>query len=425
MTGASIPSPQFPTHTLQNGLRIVAQPMNGVESFALGFCIATGARDEPPTEAGISHFIDGLAFQGTAQRGVRALTEAFEDLGARHDAGSSVELFWYTAQVLGRHLNEITPLLAEVVRQPRFDPEEAEKIRDRLLQELAQLEDEPMQKVFELLQSEFFFGHPYGNSPQGTEETIKRLQPEQIRAFWTQTHLPNNTIVAAAGKLDFDALVQAVEATCGDWGSGPILPLPAPPVFAPRVLVEQRESNQQHIGIGIPGVKVGDRDYYAVALLSTILGGTMNSRLFLEVREKRGLAYGVGASALSLRDAGMIRIYAGTVPPKAHETVQVIRDELRKLEQDGVQEEELERAKTVLKSNVIMRSESTRVRRNVIGASTWYEGRVRSLDEVRGLIEAVTCADVRAAAQRLGIGTQFTLAAIGPRSAEELLGNEH
>jgi predicted Zn-dependent peptidase len=162
-----------------------------------------------------------------------------------------------------------------------------------------------------------------------------------------------------------------------------------------------------------------------MALMTTILGSGMNSRLFNEVREKRGLAYGVGASVVALRSAGLIRIYAGTVPPKAHETVAVTLEELRKLEADGVREDELERAKTSLKSRVIMGGESTRVRRGAIGSSLWYEGRVRTLDEIRTLIEAVTTTQIRDVARRLRIGSLYTVTGIGPRSAEELLGNEH
>lgn len=425
MTDSHTQGSPFPTHTLANGLRIVAQPMGGVESLALGFCVATGARDENQQDAGASHFIDGLAFQGTALRDTRALTEAFEDVGARRDAGAGIELFWYAAQALGRHLDTLVPLLAEVVRYPRFDPVEAEKVRDRQLQELAALEDEPAQKVMDLLQREYFHGHPYGHSILGTPESVRALYPDDLRAFWSRTQLPNNTIVAAAGKLDFAALVRAVEAACGDWQGAPLIDLPEPPVTEPRVAVEVRESNQQHIGIGVQGVPVGHPDYYAVNLLATVLGGSMSSRLFTEVREKRGLAYGVGASASSMRNAGVVRIYAGTVPAKAHETVAVTLEELRKLESDGVSEAELVRAKTVIKSRVIMGGENTRVRRNVIASSLWYENKVRTLDEVRALIDAVTTDSIREAAARLRIGSRYTLTAIGPRSAEELLGNEH
>ena len=153
-----------------------------------------------------------------------------------------------------------------------------------------------------------------------------RSPPINLRAFWQRTHVPNNTIVAAAGKLDFDALVRAIEAACSDWTPGELPTLPATPEYAPRVLVLQRDSNQEHIGIGVEGVGMGDPEYYTVALLATILGGSMNSRLFSEVREKRGLAYGVGAYPGSLQRAGIIRIYAGTTPQKAHETVEVILD---------------------------------------------------------------------------------------------------
>ncbi|MGH2411784.1 MAG: M16 family metallopeptidase, partial [Chloroflexota bacterium] len=341
-------------------------------------------------------------------RDTRALTEAFEDLGARRDASAGTELFWYAAQALGRHMDVLVPLMAEVVRRPRFDPEEAEKVRDRQLQELAALEDEPAQKVLDLLQREYFHGHPYGHSVLGTPASVRALQPADLRAFWARTQLPNTTIVAAAGKLDFDRLVTAVEAACGDWEPGAMLPLPGAPATEPRVAVITRESNQQHIGIGLAGVPVGHPDYYAVSLLATILGGSMNSRLFTEVREKRGLAYGVGAASASMRDAGMIRIYAGTVPAKAHETVAVTLDELRKLERGGVSDGELSRAKTVIKSRVVMGGENTRVRRNVIASSLWYENKVRTLDRVRALIDAVTAAQIQEAAVRLQIGSRYT-----------------
>lgn len=412
----------FPTHTLANGLRIVAQPMLGVESLALGFCVATGAGNEEPYEAGASHFIDGLAFQGTALRDTRALTEAFEDLGARRDASTGSELFWYASQALGRHMEALVPLMAEIVHFPRFDPIEAEKVRDRQLQELAALEDEPGQKVMSLLQREYFHGHPYGNPVLGTPESVRALRLDDLRAFRSRTQMPNNTIVAAAGKLDFDHLVAAIEASCGDWAPGIPLALPAAPQAEPRVVGEVRESNQQHIAIGVAGVPMGHPDYYAVNLLTTVLGGGMNSRLFTEVREKRGLAYGVGAGSASMRTAGMIRVYAGTVPAKAHETVAVTLEELRKLEAFGVSDEELTRAKTMIKSRVIMGGENTRVRRNVIGSSLWYENKVRTLAEVRGLIDAVTVDQVREAAVSLRVGSRFTLTTIGPRTAEEIAG---
>jgi predicted Zn-dependent peptidase len=424
MTIANTETSPFPRHVLDNGLQIVAQPMHGVESLALGFCIAAGARDEQPGEAGISHFIDGLAFQGTARRDVRAVTESFEDLGARHDASAGTELFWYTTLTLGRNMAQVVPLLAEIVREPLFDPAETEKVRDRQLQELAALEDEPMQKVLEVLQREFFAGHPYGNSTLGSVESVRAITPQMLRSFWQASHHPNTTIVAAAGKLDFDQLVRAIEASCADWTPGPARPLPGAPSYEPRVVVLVRESNQEHIGLGVEGVPFGHPDYYAMLLLSTVLGGSMNSRLFTEVREKRGLAYGVGAYPLAMRDAGMIRIYAGTVPAKAHETVAVILEELRKLEADGVSDEETTRAKTVLKSRVIMAGENTRVRRNAIGSAIWYEGKVRTLEEIRALVEAVTPAHIQATARRLRISSQYTLAAIGPRTAEELLGHE-
>jgi predicted Zn-dependent peptidase len=188
--------------------------------------------------------------------------------------------------------------------------------------------------------------------------------------------------------------------------------------------VVRKDSAQQHIGMGFPAVPAGSDDFYAMALLATTLGGSMNSRLFLEVREKRSLAYGIGAYFTPLKDAGFVRIYAGTVPEKADQTVAVVLDELGKLERDGVTEDELRRAKTLLKSNVIMRSESTAVRRRTIATSWWYEGRIRTLEEIKERIDAVTTDDVKRLAGALGLTTNVVLTAIGPRSQEELTGGK-
>ena len=232
MTVAETTQSPFPTHVLANGLRIVAQPMSGVESLAVGLCVATGSKDEQPELAGITHFIDGLAFQGTERHSVRDLTEAFEDLGARYDASAGTELTWYTALALGRDLDRLVPLIVEVCRYPLFDPEETEKVRDRQLQELAGLEDEPMQKVLDVLQREFFLGHPYGNSVLGEVDAVKAISVQDLKACWQGTHHPNNTIFAAAGKLEFSHLVRAVESACGDWPSGEVSQLPDPPAMS-------------------------------------------------------------------------------------------------------------------------------------------------------------------------------------------------
>jgi len=422
MTGLDTSEQTFPRHRLANGLQIVAQPMPGVESVALGFTIGAGARNERPDEAGVSHFVESLAYQGTATRDVQALTEAFEDIGATPGSGADTEFSSYAVSVLGRNLAPALELLTDVVLHPGFAEGEVPKARDRILQEIAQIEDEPMRKVLDLLRREYFKGHPLGNEVTGTTETVSALARAGLQDYWRRRYTAGNTILSVAGKVDFDQFVRQAEELCQDWPAGEGSGIP--PVPAPRrhAVVLHKESTQQHIGIGFPAVPIVSDDYYAMALMIATLGGSMNSRLFLEVREKRSLAYGIGAYYTPLKEAGFVRVYAGTTPEKADQSVAVILDELSKLEQGGVTEDELRRAKTLLKSNVIMRSESTGARRRAIATGWWYEGRIRTLDEIRNDIDAVTTDGIKRLAGSLGMTTNVVLTAIGPRSEEELTG---
>lgn len=422
MSAVDLSEQLFPRRRLANGLQIIAQPMQGVESVSLGYLIAAGARNEQPHEAGISHFVESLGFQGTAHRSVQELTEALEDIGARYDSGAETEFSGYSAGVLGRNLAPALDLLTDVTLHPGFVPDEIPKARDRILQEIAQLEDEPMRKVLDLLRREYFKGHPLGNDVVGTTETIAALTRDDLRDYWRRQYTAGNVVLSVAGKFDFDTLVRQVEDLCASWPPGEAAPMPPVPPPQRHATVVHKDSAQQHIGLGFPAVPVGSDDYYAMSLLATTLGGSMNSRLFLEVREKRSLAYGIGAYFTPLKETGFVRIYAGTVPDKADQTVSVILGELGKLEGDGVDEDELARAKTLLKSNVIMRSESTGVRRRTIATSWWYERRVRTLEEIKERIDAVTTDQVKRLAGSLGMTTNVVLTAVGPRSEKELTG---
>lgn len=422
MTTAEESEQMFPRRRYANGLQLVAQPMEGVESVAIGYLVAAGARHEGAREAGISHFVESLGFQGTAERGVQELTEAFEDIGAHPGSSADSEFSSYSVSVLGRNLAPALELLTEVVLRPGFVPDEVPKARDRLLQEIAQVEDEPMRKVLDLARRDYFAGHPLGNDVLGTVESVSGITREDLQGYWRRRYTAGNTVLAVAGKLDFEAVARQVEQLCAAWPSGEDSASAPPPAPERRATVLHKETMQQHICISFPGLAVGHPDYYALSLMIATLGGSMNSRLFLEVREKRSLAYGVGAYFTPLKETGLVRVYAGTVPEKADETVRVILDELAKLEDGGVSEEELRRAKTLLKSNLIMRSESTSVRRRAIAASWWYEGRIRTLEDIKTRIDGVTTEGIKRLAASLGMTSTVVLTAIGPRSQEELTG---
>ena len=410
----------FPTHQLANGMWIVGQPMAGVQSVGLGLMVIAGARDEPPPLAGVAHFVESIAFQGTQHRDARELTEGFEAIGARYGGSAGTEFTWYSAQVLGRNLAPALELLADVARYPAFPEADVPKVQSWLLQEIAQMEDQPMSLVGELLARTYFAGHPLGKSVHGTRETIAAIDQQTLRDFWSSQYAPNRTILAVAGAIDFAEVTRQAEQLLGDWQAG--APEPELPGFTPepRYATLQRESNQQHIAMACPAVDINDPDYFTCAVLSTILGGGMNSRLFDEVREKRGLAYGVGSSVGALKTLGMLRVYAGTTPEKAHETVAVVKDELRRLADEGVTDEEVRLAQTSLKSSIVMRNESTGARRTVIGAQWWYRRAIRTLEETRQEIEAVTVERVNELARRLKFTDNLTIVTIGPRTVEEL-----
>lgn len=421
MTANASAAEVFPTHRLANGLQIVMQPMVGVQSAALGLMVIAGARDETAADSGIAHFVESIALQGTQHRDARALTEAFEAIGARHGASAGTEYSWYSAQVLGRHVPAALELLADIVRWPGFPADEAPKVQSRLLQEIAQMEDQPMALVGELMARTYFGDHPLGNSVHGRRETIQAIDVPALQRFWNQTYAPNRTLLAVAGNFDVAAVVAQADDLFGDWPAG--VAEEPPPAFMPtrRRATLQRESNQQHLALAWPAITPTDPDYYTGLVLVDILGGGMNSRLFDEVREQRGLAYGIGAGLSGLKAHGLMRVYCGTTPEKAHESVTVIVEQLHRLVDGGVTGDELRLAQTSLKSSIVMRNESSGARRSVIGTQWWLRGAVRTLEETRQEIEAVTIERVNALARRLAPPANLTLVTIGPRTAEELM----
>lgn len=413
----------FPRHQLGNGLRIIGQPMPNLESVSVGLMIGAGSRDERAAQTGLSHLVEMMGYQGTQHRDARALTEAFDRLGARKTSGTDLEYTTYSAMALGSQLVPLVELLADVVRYPGFDPDEYPKAQDRVLQEIAEREDVPLRKIMDLLRRAYFGAHPYGNERLGEPQNVASTPLDALHTYWGERYGPRNTILAVAGKVDWDAFVARAEALLGDW-QGPAQRTQGNGVTpAARVVLEHKESNQQHIGLAVPGVAFSDPDRYTMAVLSTLLGGSMNSRLFVEVREKRGLVYSVGAFPFSLETAGLLGIYAGTTPDKADQTVAVCAEQLRRLEDEPPTDEEVERAKIVLKADVIMRSESSDARRRSIATGWWYEGKVRTLEEIAQTIDAVDAGRIQAMCRRLEMSKHIAIAAIGPVAEEGLLKN--
>jgi predicted Zn-dependent peptidase len=412
----------FLTKLLDSGVQVVGQPMEGVESVGIGILVGTGARDETREAFGISHFTDQMLFRGTEHFSARELSEKFDALGISYDASAGLEMTLVSAVLLGDKVAEAVDLLADVLRFPSFPDEDIEQVRALILQELKQREDQPGQKVMDSLRQKFFAGSPLGNDVLGTEETVSSISRSALREYWRDRFTSNNMIVSIAGKFDWDRLVEQLERVTASWFSGRGRMLLREPQPNTGIEVIERDLEQEHLGFAFPGVAYVDPHYYAGALFAQALGGSSNSRLFQEVREKRGLAYAVQARFDGLEKTGFFRIYAGTTAERAHESVRVIMDELAKAQADGITEEELQRSKIRLKSQLVMRSESTSSRMVSNLRSWWFEEELHTLEDVTQRIERVTVEEIQQLAQVLDISHKLGAVALGPRKEDELFG---
>lgn len=413
-------SENFYVEQLESGVQVVGQPMDGVQSAAIGILVGTGARDERPEQSGISHFTEQLLFRGTEHLDARQLSDRFDALGISRDSSAGLEMTVVTSSLIGDRMPAAIDLLADVLRYPSFPPDSVDSVRTLILQEIRQREDRPAQKVMELLRQRFFAGSPLGNDVLGSPETLGALRRDDLVAYWTDRYTANNMIVSVAGRLEWEAVADQLRRVTASWPVGRGRMTIGEPAARSGAGVVQREAAQEHIGFAFPGVPAGDPEYYATSLLAVALGGSANSRLFREVREKRGLAYAVQARFDGLEKTGMVRIYVGTSAERAHQSVEVVFEELRKLESDGITDDELRRAKTRLKSQLVMRSESTSSRMAANLRSWWFEQKLYGLEEVKARIDGVSVEQVSNLVQRLGVTSTLTAVAIGPREEEDL-----
>lgn len=422
--GAKMESQEtFVTELLDSGLRVVGQPMVGVESAAIGFLVGAGARDDSPRAHGVSHFTEQMLVRGTHRFDARQLSDRFDSLGISYDTSAGIEMSIVNAVLLGDRWHDALELLGEVVFAPTFPEESVDNVRSVLLQEIRQREDQPAQKVFDLARRQLFAGSPLAHDVLGSEESIDGMTRRDLVEYWTQRYTVPNSLVSIAGKFDWDGVVARLTELSKAWpGIGSRTSVESP-ASSSSVLVVERDTNQEHLGFALPAVSASDPDYYVAALFAQVVGGISVSRLWREVREKRGLAYAVQARFDGLEKSGLFRVYCGTSADRAHESVEVILDELRGVRTNPITEAELHLAKTKLKSQFVMRSESTSARMVANLRSWWFEERLRPLGEVSERIEHVSVQDVQRLVERLDIPNQLAAVAVGPRKEDELFGH--
>ncbi len=399
---------------MPNGMTLLGQKMDHVSSAAMTLAIPAGAAYDPPGSEGAAAVSAEWCFRGAGQRDSRQLHQALDALGCqRHQSTQSEHLVFSTAQ-LGRNLADVLTVYADILCRTRLDAETFEPCRGLTLQDLAALEDEPAKKCNMMLR-EKFYPAPLGRCVYGTADSLKSLSPQTVAEHLRDRLGPRGTILAIAGKIDWPEFCDIAEEHFGDWANNDMATLQTQ-VSKPSVTHLAKDSAQTHIAIAYRSATIASKHYYAARMAETILSGGMSSRLFTEVREKRGLVYHVSCRYHSVKDHAGMFAYAGTTPAKAQETFDVIVQELRRLTKD-IHLSEMDMARTQLKSSLIMHNESTESRSASL-VSDWYHlRRLRSLSELSQAIDNVTIDDVLAYLREYPAGN-FTVLVIGPQSIE-------
>ncbi|HEY6671485.1 MAG TPA: pitrilysin family protein [Solirubrobacterales bacterium] len=398
---------------LDSGTRVVTEAVPSVRSVALGLWVRTGSRDETPAQAGVSHFLEHLLFKGTKRYSAIEIAEIFDGLGASVNAATGKESTNLYARFLDTHTEEAFDLLAEMLLGPTYPEIDSE--REVVLEEIAMYEDEPQDKVHDVLDRAVFGGHPLGRRVLGEAEVISSIPIPEIDAYHRARYTGANIVVAAAGNVDHDAIVELTRrhveppAAAGDGAA-----LEAPQLDGAQVAFQQKDTEQFHICFGGPGIDLADERRYALTILDAVFGGSTSSRLFREVREKRGLAYAVGSYTQQYVDSGMIGLYVGTREDNVEEACGIIGRELGSIHAEGITDEELARAKEHVKGRMVLSSESTAARMGRIGKAVLFDTPLLTLDELLEKVDAVTGEGVAELARDLYEPASLSAAAIAP-----------
>jgi len=404
---------------LSNGVTVLTESLDSVRSVALGIWFAVGSRDESPEEAGMSHFMEHMMFKGTPTRTAADISETFDRLGAELNAFTSKEYTCYYSRVIDEHVPTAIEVLADMVCNAELADRACWKERQVVLEEIARAEDTPEDRIHELFARALWPAHPIGLPILGKKTTVGRFNHRAAVDFRTRHYLTGNCVVAAAGNVDHDALVRLVRTHLA-LPQGPRSERPAATsASAGRVKVMTKDTEQAHICYGVSCLDARHPDRFALAVVDTVLGGGMSSRLFQEIREKKGLAYSVYSFHALYQDTGQWTVYAGTRPEKAGQVLSLIRSEIDRLLESGLTDEELARAKESIKGHLVLGLENTRNRMTRLGKNAVTGGELLSVDEVVERIDAVDLDATRRVTEEV-LSSEPVLAVIGPYSKSDV-----
>jgi predicted Zn-dependent peptidase len=420
------PLPEPARTEYASGLRVITEEMPGTRSVAFSVWVGVGSRDERPPIAGASHFLEHLLFKGTSTRDAREIAEAFDAVGGDLNAFSAKEYTCYYCRVLDRDLPVAVEHMCDMIQHSVLDKQDFEAERLVILEEIHMHEDDPGDLIHDLFAETLWKGHPLGRPVLGTRETIGSVSRDQVRRFYTTRYQPSHFVVAAAGNLKHDELCALIEAGMDTGarvgpGRAPLVRSPGSvPPPSGKTLVHPRKTEQAHICLGTNAYSRQDPERFAFGVVNSALGGGMSSRLFQEVREKRGLAYAVYSYHSMFTETGQFVAYAGSTPSKAKDVLAIIKDQIQDIAAGRLSEGELERAKGHMKGALVLSLEDTSGRMSRIGKSEISHGEILSVDEVLARIDAVTLDEASDVARQV-FERPMALAVVGP-FAEDAFG---
>ncbi|HWQ89831.1 MAG TPA: pitrilysin family protein [Desulfitobacteriaceae bacterium] len=403
---------------LANGVRIVTEEIEHVRSISLGLWVGAGSRDEEEGFEGITHFIEHMFFKGTAKRTARELAEALEAVGGQLNAFTTKEYTCYYAKVLDEDLDLAIEVLSDMFFASLFSEEEIEKEKKVVIEEIKMYEDTPDELINDLFTEFVWNDHPLGRSVLGTVESIGSLNREKILHYMEKHYAPDNLVIAVAGKIRTDEILQKLSPLFREFRHGGRRVLAGIPVGQARESYVPKDTEQMHLVIGVPGLGQNDEDIYCLHVINNILGGGLSSRLFQEIREQRGLVYSVYSYHSTFVDTGLFAIYAGTSPSNAREVVECILAEIGKIRSDGISALELERTKAQIKGSLYLGLESVSSRMSRLGKTELSYDRVITPEEVVQKVEKVTLEDVQRVVRQLWQREKISMTMLGPSGYE-------
>jgi predicted Zn-dependent peptidase len=399
--------------TLGNGIRLLTERMTQVRSISIGVWLTRGSRHETAERGGIAHFVEHMLFKGTTTRSAEDIAQAIDSIGGQLDAFTAKEYASYYIKVLDEHLPLAIDILSDIVRNPAFSAEDVVREKKVVVEEIKMVEDTPDDLVHELFTQGFWENHPLGRPILGTKETVESFSADLLREYFRGVYTAKNLIVSAVGNLEHARVRDLVAEKFGS------LTTPSPPAadeaprVVPKILVRNKELEQSHLCVGVSSYPQNHDDRYSSYVLNTLLGGSMSSRLFQNVREKRGLAYAVFSGLSAYRDAGSFTIYAGCSNEAVGEVLDLVVEELRNVKQAPVADAELQRSKDHLKGSLMLSLENTASRMSHLARQEIYFDRQFGLDETLNGIENVTAGDVQRVAADLFKGDSLAATVLG------------